>query len=325
LKENKGAFFRLPMRGQKSVRQPVWDLAQCPASANIAFRSDTTSLVIKALTRDAGHMSHMTLVGSNGLALFAGNPGCKLRLWRTAGPDQGNTAFERVLLENLPKKMREFRLYLPLYKALDKLELGLTPGAVILPPSPYALPKPVVFYGTSITQGGCANTAGTDFVSSLGRMLNLNMINLGFSGNGRGEPELARLIAEIDASLYVLDYAANTNAGDMRKTLPAFIKILRAARPKTPIMLVSQISYAALAFDPGTRERIDGTRECMMENYLRQRRKGDANIYFTDGAGLIPFGADNATVDGAHPTDHGFQLMAERLAPAIERILMADS
>ena len=193
------------------MRQPVWS-CKCPASANVAFCSDTTRLAIKALARDAGYMHHMPLTGSNGLAVFVGNPGCKLRLWRTTAPDQGSPAFERVLLENLPKKMREFRLYLPLYKALDKLELGLTPGAKILPPSPYALPKPVVFYGTSITQGGCANTAGTDFVSSLGRMLNLHMINLGFSGNGRGEPELAHLIAEIDAALYVLDYAANTNA-----------------------------------------------------------------------------------------------------------------
>jgi lysophospholipase L1-like esterase len=323
--ENRDTFFRLPLRAQKLVREPVWHLAQCPASARIAFRSDTSSLAVRATLRDTNHMPHMPMTGSNGLALFAGEPGGKLRPWRTAVPDQTAPSFERELLTNVPTKMREFRLYLPLYKALDKLEIGFTPGATILRPSPYALPRPVVFYGTSITQGGCANTAGTDFVSNIGRLLNLDVVNLGFSGNGKGEPELARLIAEIDASLYVLDYAANTHAAEMRKTLPVFIEILRGRRPLTPILLVSQVAYAGLNFDPAIRERLDGTRECLMDNFLRQRRKGDRNIHFVDGYGLIPFGAESATVDGGHPTDHGFRLMADRLAPALEHILLRDN
>lgn len=322
--ENRGAFFRLPLRAKKLVREAVWHLAQCPAGARIAFRSDTTSLAVRATLRDTNHLPHMPMTGSNGLALFVGEPGGKLHFWRTAVPDQATPCFERELLTNVPAKMREFRLYLPLYKALDKLELGFTPGAAILRPTSYALPHPVVFYGTSITQGGCASTAGSDFVSNVSRLLNLDVVNLGFSGNGKGEPELAHLIAEIDASLYVLDYAANTTPAEMSKTLPVFLDILRDRRPLTPILMISQISHAAFHFDPSILQKLDGTRECLMDHFLRRRRQGDRHIHFVDGYGLIPFGTESATVDGGHPTDHGFRIMADRLAPALEQILSRD-
>jgi len=322
--ENGGRFWRLPERAREKVREPVWHLAQCPAGAHLAFRSNTSAVAVRATNRDTGHMPHMASTGSNGLFLYVGPPE-RMRPWAAAIPDRKSATFERLLFRGVARRMREFRLYLPLYKPLDALEVGLGPGARILPPSALTIEKPVVFYGTSITQGGCTSTAGSDFVSTVGRRLNLNAINLGFSGNGRGEPELAELIAEIDAALYVLDYAANVDPARLRRTLPRFVRILRDRRPSTPILLVTNLCAASYDFSPERRHVLEDRRDIMMAFYVRRRRGGDRRIHLADGFGLLPFGADALTVDGVHLSDHGFQIVAERLAPIIEQILLRDT
>ncbi|MHB9129593.1 MAG: SGNH/GDSL hydrolase family protein [Armatimonadota bacterium] len=313
---NGGRFSRLPLHAEQLVRDQVWQLAQCPASAYLDFRSDTSDLAVRVTNSDTYVMPHMPATGSNGLILYTRIAG-QFHPWRTVVPDQEQATFERDLFRDQPACLREFRLYLPLYKSLTALDLGLSPDAQILPPAPSLLDKPIVFYGTSITQGGCASTAGADFVSTVGRLLNLDVVNLGFSGNGRGEPELARLIAEIDAALYVLDYVANTDVDGLRKTLPRFISILRTAHPQTPILLQGPLCYGG----QWSAQQVVEQRAVMMEAYLRCRKRGDQQIHFVDGFSLIPFGTDAAYVDGVHPTDHGFRLMAERLAPMIAQIL----
>lgn len=322
--ENGGSFCRLPHRAKGRVRAPVWDLAQCPASGRLAFRSNTTGLAVRARSPNTNVMAHMPGSGSRGLSLYAGRPG-RMRPWGAAIPDGGNVDFERQIFQGIPGKMREFRLYLPLYNGLESLELGFSKGARILPPTPPAIEGPVVIYGTSITQGGCASTAGSDFVSSVGRSLDLDVVNLGFSGNGRGEPELAELLAEIDASMYVLDYAANVDVKRLRYTLPRFVGILRKKHPTTPIVLLTNVCFWGYDFNAGTRRTLEDRRDAMIAFYARQRRAGDANLHLADGFGLVPYNTDAAYVDGVHPSDHGFQLMAERLAPIIERILLRDN
>ena len=321
--ENGGRFCRLPLRAEKVVREPVWQLAQCPASARVCWRSDTTALSVRVTNSDAGFMAHMPMTGSNGCILYVGNDG-QMRPWATATPEQQSASFERELFKGVPRKMREFCLYLPLYKGLEKLEIGFAPGAKLQPPAAPAVARPVVFYGTSITQGGCANTAGSDFVSMVGRRLNLDVVNLGFSGNGRGEPEVAELMAEVDASLYVLDYAANVNAQENEATLPRFVGILRRHHPETPILLMTNVCFSQYDFNPEFRAVLDARRDYTMEFYGQQRRGGDRHLHLVDGFGLLPFGADGAFVDGVHPTDTGFALMAERLAPALAQILLRD-
>ena len=321
--ENGRRFCRLPARAETVVRDAVWQLAQCSAGAHIAFRTDATSLAVRAETSDAGHMPHMALTGSNGLFLFEGAPG-QMRPMACVVPDMSEACFERMLFENRTPAMREYRLHFPLYKELKKLEISLNVGAKILAPSKAALSKPVVYYGTSIVQGGCASTAASDFVSLIGRKLNLEMINLGFSGNGKGEKEMAQLISEISSSLVVLDYSANVSPEELRRTLAPFVKILRAAHPEVPILLVTDLCYSPLAFDVERGAKVETRRDFLMEFYAAQRKRGDRNIHFADGFNFIPFAEPSAFVDGIHPTDHGFSLMAQALAPVIERILFCN-
>jgi len=322
--ENGGGFSRLPLRARDVVRPEVWALAQQPASARVCFRTDTTRLAVSVTNAGTEHMQHMPASGSGGLCLYAGEP-YRQRPWAVAIPDADCAHFERELFRGVPAESREFALYLPLYNALEALEIGVDPGAGLWPPSKPALERPAVFYGTSITQGGCASLPGSDFVSSVGRMLNLDVVNLGFSGNGRGDVEIARLMAEIDAAIFVLDYAANCDAQGLRRTLPPFYEALRERHPETPILLISSVIYWQAAWNRDTRRQLEAKRDAMMRFHFRVRRSGDPNVHYLDGAAIMPTSADATFVDGVHPTDHGFQIMAERLAPVIETILFGPA
>jgi len=318
--EDPSVLRRLPGRAEGKVPDGVWYLAQCLAGGRICFRSDTTMMKVRArLLREIPY-PHMPASGHSGLALYVGGPH-EQKPWSLAFPDFGRQEYERDLFSKVPREMREYTLYLPPYNGLVSLDIGLSAGAAIKKPSPPIAVKPAVFYGTSITQGGCANNAGGEYPSILGRALNLDTVNLGFSGCGQGEPEVARMIAEIDAGLFALDYLANVTPERLRLTLPPFVKLLRSAHPKTPIVLMGKIVYTTALYDKSYLEEHEQRRDILIHFYSKQRKAGDKNIHFVDGESLIPYGADLSHVDGGHPTGAGFQLMAERLTPLIARIL----
>ena len=248
-----------------------------------------------------------------------------MKPWNVAFPYPQEVIFEREFFSGASKKMREFTIYLPPYNGLDRLEIGLSTNARIEKPSPHILKKPVVFYGTSITQGGCIHTPGSDYPSLVGRALNLDIVNLGFSGNGTGEPEMAKLVSEIDASAFVLDYVANAGLEGTKKTLPSFYKTLRAKHPKTPIILITLFPFDRTTFVPQERVGHEQMRDAIIHFYSKMRQKGDLNIHFVDGNSLVPYGSQLAHADGnVHLTNVGFSMMAKALAPALDYILLSN-
>lgn len=324
-KENHKQINRLPLRVKTVVRPPVWELARCPAGARICFATNTEKLMVRVTSADGfTQVPHMPMTGMSGLALYEGSPH-RMHPWSVAIPEAGQKKYERVLFEGVERRMREFTLYLPLYNPVDTLELGFSKGARFMRIAAPVLEKPVVFYGSSITQGGCASIPGSDYVSMLGRLLNLDLVNLGFSGNGICEPEVAELVAEIDSALVVFCSLTNTPLAELPVKLPAFYKIVRKRRPDTPILLLSRTSLSASCYSQTVLRNQEISRDIMIHFYSRQRLAGDGNIHFVDGESLIPFGVGGAHVDGNHPGDHGFRMMAERLAPFIEKILLADA
>jgi lysophospholipase L1-like esterase len=319
--ENERRFIRLPLRAEGVVADKVWQKSLMPASVRIAFRSDTTRLAVRATYPDAGTRGP---AGACGFTLFCGPPG-RMRYWAVAKPVLPSESFEGTFFEGVPKKLREFRVYLPLRTPVEDVELGLSPGARILKASPPAFKRPIVFYGTSITQGGSAGTSASNFVSVAGRMLNADVVNLGFGGCGRGEPEVARLVVEIDAALFVVDYAANVDVRRLDRTLPEFVRILRDAHPRTPVVIMTNIPAPGYDFSAATRDVLEGRRDVMMEFYCKARSRGDRNVHLVDGFGLVPYGTDAAHVDTVHPSDLGYRMMAERLCPQLEQVLARDN
>jgi lysophospholipase L1-like esterase len=216
----------------------------------------------------------------------------------------------------------EYMLYLPLYDGLEKLEIGVKPTAAIDPPmidSPRK-EKPVVFYGTSITQGGCASRAGMSYPNQLSRMLDRQIINLGFSGNGQLDLEIAEFMADIDASCFVMDCLPNVTTAQMKEKYLRFLEIIRQKKPDIPILLVESILFPHMYFDLTVYALLKEKNAALQEVYAEQKRKHDKHIYYMKSDQLI--GNDSeGTVDGVHLTDLGFFRMLQNLYPVINKLI----
>lgn len=158
------------------------------------------------------------------------------------------------------------------------------------------------------------------YPSIVGRMIDWPTINLGFSGNGKSEPEVAQLLAELDPSVYVLDSLPNLDVAEVRERVEPFVKTLRAAHPTTPIILVENVTYTNSAFVESRQAKVTGANELLRKLYDKMRAAGDSNVYYVPTSRLL--GADGEdTVDGTHPTDLGFQRMAQGIAPVVREAL----
>ena len=319
-KEDK-LYRRLPRHPKWDVREPVDQLADCPAGAQLRFRTDSKRVAIRVLLADAARNDHLTSVAQAGFDCYIGEPGKKLYIGTTRF-DPAKLAYEYCFFETTAKKTRNITLNFPLYQGVKDLLIGVDTGSQVLPPSPYKSNGKVIVYGTSITQGGCANRPGMVFTNILSRRVNREFINLGFSGNGLGEPELARLISEIpDPACFVLDFEANAAALYMQN-LPRFIRILRSRHATTPMLIISRLKFAPETIGKETRTRL--LRFKFTKNTVAKLRKqGDQNLHLLDGSTLLGKDYDECTVDGCHQTDLGFMRMADGIEPVLKRLLAA--
>lgn len=317
--ENGGDFFRLPKRAKGVVREPVWELGTMPSGGRIRFKTDSTTLKLRIQhSRAEIAMVHMCAVGMSGIDLYEGPPS-RMVYWNSSKQIVPKEPYVAQYFEKLPKKMREFTLYLPTYNDLVLLEIGLDVGAKIARPTAFRLKKPVVVYGTSITQGGCASRGANGFVPLLGRMLGVDVINLGFSGNGKSDLEVADIINEIDSACFVNDCIANMGIEDMKARYVEFNEKIRAKRPTLPILFMTSICWAGANIQ--NQPWLTETNQFVIDTYNRFRKRGDKNAHLLDCRKIIGIDPDHPSVDGCHLTDLGYKRMADGVAPVLKRIL----
>jgi hypothetical protein len=313
--EDQPVLRRLPARWKERFREPVWALAQEPSGGRIRFQTDSTHLGIVAENPGFSNMHHMASVGENGLDVYV--DGAYLS---SAWPDkEGKIAREWQIGRG--RKIRAVTIYLPLYKPVKIHELTFDLEAQIVQPRPYVIPKPVVYYGSSITQGGCASNAGGSSQAILERRLNADFVNLGFSGNGMGEPALAEAICELDPSIIVLDFWGNPSPEQYSAALPPFVEILRRKFPRVPILVTSPFYFPAEAVSVESVRAQSSKRETA-RGFVEQRRKaGDRRIAFVDGLKMLSPEQVDGLVDGVHCNSLGFYFNANGLEAALRKAL----
>ncbi len=310
-----GTYCRLPQELIPQANDGVQELAWHTAGGMLRFRSDSSAVAVDVELRSGEDMSHMPRSGSAGFDLFEGT-GSAAVFRANIQPDHGQTEICALFSRDMEPEMRNWSIYFPLYNGVRRLAVGLDPGCRIETPSPLAWEKPILFYGSSITQGGCASRPGNAYPAIVSRRLNANSVNWGFSGSGRGEPVMAEAIATVDMSLFVFDYDHNAPHPDhLEQTHEPFFRVIREARPDLPVIMVSRPDY----YDTDDCRR---RREIVRETCETARAAGDEGVHFVDGEGL--FGTserDLCTVDGCHPNDIGFLRMADALTPVVRAAL----
>ena len=318
--ETETRYERLPAYLQSITRPPVWHLGKNSSGLALRFRSNTTTVSARWSLLGDVSMNHMTDTGIKGLDLYAWN-GEKWQFVNTGRPTAKEN--EKVIISNMIPEEREYLLYLPLYDGITDLSVGIDSNAYIKTPA-LAYPiteKPIVCYGTSITQGGCATRPGMSYTNILERWLNREVINLGFSGNGQLDYEIAELMSSrTDAGLFVLDFIPNVNLQQIREKTVLFTEKLRKQNNQIPILFVESVLFPHAAFDQYTYNIVAEKNRALKEEFDQLIQNGYENIFYLSGEKLIGIDGE-ATVDGIHLTDLGFIRMAEVLQTAIMEIL----
>jgi len=319
---NTESFYdRLPAKAEAMVRKPVWDLSRNSAGMCVRFVTDATTIRARwALTEAWLYLPNATAIGKSGLDLYVKTE--KGWHWLAVGIPTEQTN-EVTLVKDLIPGKREYLLYLPLYNGTKFIELGIPDGCVIekAPPWGPGERKPIVFYGTSILQGLAASRPGMVHSAILQRRFNWPVINLGFSGNGKMEPEIATLMSELDPSVYVIDCLPNMDADEIKSRVEPFVKTLRAARPSVPIVLVEDRTLQGAFLTQGQMEWYHlKDRAELTAAFNRLKQQGIKDLYYIPGADLL--GDDGeGTTDGSHPNDLGFMRQAAIFAKVLEPLL----
>ncbi|TAJ11931.1 hydrolase [Marinilabiliaceae bacterium JC017] len=315
--ETEARYERLPKTLKGEIRDRLWYLGTNSAGLYLRFRTNSTSVHAKWEVSTNTVLNHMPFVGVKGLDLYCYQDGQWLFV-NSGKPTAKKTT--GLIMDNMKGEMREYMLYMPLYDGLTSLEIGVDSASVLEQPvidSPKAQ-KPVVFYGTSITQGGCASRPGMAYTNILGRKLDRQVINLGFSGNGQLDYEIAEVMAAADASVFVLDFVPNVNKTQILEKTEKFVNIIRAQHAETPIIIVGSILFPHSRFDLKMADVLKQKNEALKGICQKMKKEGVKKLYYVTPDKLIGLDGE-ATVDGIHMTDLGFTRYSEKMYPIIRK------
>ncbi|MBO5837356.1 MAG: hypothetical protein J6Q92_05630 [Oscillospiraceae bacterium] len=311
-----GAFCRIP-DNLTEINDCVQEVAPCTSGGRVRFITDSPYIAIYVKIRDCtlNHIPNSPLTGTVGLDLYERKNGNQQYLGSFIPPADFSGEYESVLqLGNREK--REYVINMPFFSGIYELYIGLDEKAAIDPPTAYAHSTPVVFYGSSITHGGCASRPGNTYPTILSRMLDTDYINLGFAGGARGEDAIANYIAGLKMSCFVYDYDHNApNCEHLQNTHEKMFQTIRKAQPSLPILILSR---PKVHLTPDEKKRLS----IIQTTYENAIQAGDKNVYFIPGPELI--GEDvieTATVDNVHPNDSGFLSMALAVQKVLKPLL----
>lgn len=304
-----GKYRRMPENIAKTVSEGVYGLSVHTAGGRVKFITDSSYVAIHTIMGSVEKLPHFAFTGSIGFDLYVNT-----KYIKTFVPPFDIVDGYEGIVEFETKEMREITINFPLYSNVKELFIGLEETSNLKEASPYANTKPIVYYGSSITQGACASRPGMSYQAIISRKFNYDYVNLGFSGNAKAEDTIIEYIKKLDMSLFVYDYDHNAPSVEhLARTHQKMFKAIRKEHPNLPIILMSRPKYNLTLEEKERRSIIENT-------YNNAISQGDKNVYFIDGRELTKLCNGDGTVDNCHPTDFGFASIAKALCGVIEKI-----
>lgn len=312
-------FHRLPMDVAAASSPAIEKLSQECAGGRVRFATDSAFIAIRVKFRVVGRSSHLPLVSSAGFDLYLDDDFGSRYVKEFRMPHDMADSYEQIIqMKNRPG-VHSYTINFPVHSVVETLEVGLDPACQLLPGKKYRDLDPIIFYGSSIVHGTAASRPGYIYENYVCRMLDMDYVNLGFSGNAKGEQPLNEYMADMPMSVFVCDYDHNAPSPEyLEETHHRIYETIRKKNPTVPFIMITRPNYFT---NPNTEDTLQ-RRDVVMRSYLKARATGDKNVYFIDGTAFF---ADaqvyNYTMDHIHPNDTGFMKMGETIAVLIRHIL----
>ena len=312
--ENEPQFKRMPDEAAEATGNPgVQRLYTNTAGGRVRFKTDSPYIAISVKLPNITRFSHMPLTGTSSFDMYIySNSQYKYSNTFIIRDSHNITENYETIHKFANAELRDITINFPLYNDVSELYIGVKEGCILTHGEKYINEKPIVYYGSSITQGGCASKPGNSYQGMISRRMNCDFVNLGFSGSAKAERVMAEYIAGLDMSCFVYDYDHNAPTTEyLRKTHKPMFDIIRKANPELPVIMVSR---------PNGNEA-EERKKVILETYNNAIENGDEKVYFVDGQSFykdIDHGA--GTVDGTHPNDLGFMCMANKIYEVLKGI-----
>lgn len=309
-------FHRVDTAKYPDMPKGVKGLLTNSAGLFVTFKTNSTSISAKWCVTNKKTSSNMTAIAYKGLDLYIKKDG----KWQFAGVGRPNaTCSEYALVKNMDNSEKECLVYLPLYDETKSLEIGVDENASFTElENPFK--KKIVIYGSSILQGASASRPGMAYPARLSRSTGFNFVNIGLSGSAKMEKAVVDMLADMPADAYILDCIPNSSPAEIKERTSYLVKTLRSRYPKAPIIIVQTIVREHGFFDKSVGARVSQQNEEILKQYELLKGQGVKDLYFISAENLL--GTDHeATVDGTHPNDIGFDRMLQKLEPEILNVL----
>ena len=310
-------FDRLPSSAEGKVTDAVWNLSRDSAGMMARFKTSSSAISVHYKVRKSQlGMPHMPATGVSGIDLYARDNDGKWKWVQVTKPATQEVQTE--IIQGLEPGVREYAAYLPLYNGIEFLKIGVEKGASFEGLAPRG--KPIVFYGTSITHGACASRPGMVHTNILGRKLDMPIVNLGFSGNGRMDQAVGEFLVQLDAALFVIDCLPNMQPADVTAKCEPLVTQLRAAKPNTPIVLVEDRRFTNDWITPKKRQFHTDNHAALRKAYDSLVAQGIEKLFYIHGDSLYGDDTEGAT-DASHANDLGFMRQADVFEPVLRKAL----
>ena len=302
----------------------VRGLGKRSGGGRICFRTDAPELICRMTLSSVGLDLGISMFGGSSAAVFSGpreNP-LMIGLVNPGSYSEGEVTAEGKMSREFigyDGSFKDITVFLPRNETVVGFSVGVEEGYSILPPTPYRNERPVAFYGSSITEGGCPSSGPSSYVSHVSNLLNLDVVNYGFSGSAQGDLNFADYIVSRNPPAVVYDYDFNAPDEEwLSKTHEPFYRRLREGLPDAPIIMMSRPDFTLS-------EESKKRREIILRTYAHAIADGDTNVRFIDGRAIFPNEArPYCNVDCCHPNDLGFYFMTCAVAPVLKEVLGID-
>ncbi len=311
LKYGENGYYRMDTEVTQKANDGVQCLNYHTAGGRIRFATNSKRIILTVTMLQVNLMTHMPLSGSSSFCIYCNGEFSGLFRGGSYEDFKGTWTSELIL----PEGEKDIVIFFPLYDNVRSVTVSLEEDAEVYEGKEYKNPLPIVFYGSSITQGGCASHPGNAYSAMLSRELDSDFINLGFSGSCKGELPMADYMGKLPMKLFVYDYDHNAPTSEfLRETHESFFLRFRSHNPTVPVIMLS------VADGVFGKSEIEKRKEIIKRTYENAKASGDNNVYFIDGQDIYgEIGLRNATVDGCHPNDIGFYAFYKAIRELIER------